>query len=317
MPRSCVPSKSGAETDGVEALLDDGGPDVRTTGIVPVRLGRERMARGDRGGLDGTRRQAADAAQVRRRQAAADLGEGLAVAVAQEDRGPVRLEEHHGVIDEPAEDPVELEPAADVARDAAQRLGPVQVLGDLRGTAAHADDPADRLGSKRRQVDVPIRQGLAGHEQHAPRPGWPGDRHGQLGRRLGHDRCQRSDSRQVRIGAPREPCQGTGDGALRAAAGECPAKDAAVGRHGDEAAGEGTGRCARHELVVDQLPGGDQLDAKRFTEDGHGVMQGTIDVAGRPGQPHQLGHDPAGRGGGPRGRHRAPPADRSGPAIPD
>ena len=165
------PVEERRRADGVEALLDDRCPDVRTTGIVLVRLGRERMARGDRGGLDGTCRQGADAAQVRRRQATADLCEGLAVAVAQEDRGPVRFEEHHRVIGEPAEDPVELEPAADVARDAAQRLGPVQVLGDLRGPAAHADDPADRLGSERRQLDVTIRQGLAGDEQHAPRPG--------------------------------------------------------------------------------------------------------------------------------------------------
>ena len=291
MPRSWVPSKSGAEQTRVEALLDDGGPDVRATRIVPVRLGGERMARGDRGGLDGTCRQAADAAQVGRRQAAADLGQGLAVAVAQEDRGPVRLEQHHRVIGEPAKDPVELEPAADVARDAAQRLGPVQVLGDLRGSAAHPDDPADRLGRERRELDVPIREGLAGDEQHAPRPGRPGDRHGHFGRRLGDDRCERGNRRQVGIGAPREPRQWVARRALGAPPGEGTTQDAAVGRHGDEAAGEGAGRGARHELVVDQLPRGDELGGDRFAEHGHGLVQGSIDVAGRPGQAHQLGDD--------------------------
>ena len=88
------------------------------------------------------------------------------------------------------------------------------------------------------------------------------------------------NSRQIGIVAPRDPRQGAGSGALGATAGECPAQDAAVGRHGDEAAGEGTGRGARHELVVDQLPCGDELDAERFAEDGHGVVQGPIDVAG-------------------------------------
>ena len=249
------------------------------------------MARGDRGGLDGTCRQAADAAQIGRREPSADLGQGLAVAVAQEDRGPVRLEQDHRMIGESAKDPVELEPAADVARDAAQRLRPMQVLGDFRGSAAHPDDPADRLGREGRKLDVSIRKGLAGDEQHAPRPGRPGDGDGHFGRRLGVNRCKRGNCRQVGIGAPREPRQRVTGRALGAPPGEGTTQDAAVGRHGHEAARKRARRGARHELVVDQLPRGNELGGGRFAEHVHNLVQGTIDIAGRSGQAHQLGDD--------------------------
>ncbi len=103
--------------------------------------------------------------------------------------------------------------------------------------------------------------------------------------------------------------------ALGAPAGEGTTQDAAVGRHGDEAAGEGTGRCARHELVVDQLPRGDELGAESLRgarsrrDAGHDRRRRLTRPAA------SARRRPAGRGGGPRGRHRAPPADRSGPAI--
>ena len=56
-------------------------------------------------------------------------------------------------------------------------------------------------------------------------------------------------------------------------------------------AGTDARRGARHELVVDELPRCDELGGGRFAEHSHNVVQGRIDVAGRPGEPHQLGDD--------------------------
>ena len=57
----------------------------------------------------------------------------MAVALPQEDGAAVAFEQHHRVVDQPGQDPVEVEPAADVAGDPAERLGPMEQVGDLLG----------------------------------------------------------------------------------------------------------------------------------------------------------------------------------------
>ena len=76
----------------------------------------------------------------RRRQAAADLGHRIAVLALEEDRRAVALEQDHRVVDQAGQDAVEVEPAADVAGDPAQRLGAVEQVGDLVGALGAADD---------------------------------------------------------------------------------------------------------------------------------------------------------------------------------
>ena len=70
--------RAAARADRVEALLDDRGADVLAARVVAVADGEQRPARGDGGALDRRpRREVADAGEVARRQAAADLGDGV------------------------------------------------------------------------------------------------------------------------------------------------------------------------------------------------------------------------------------------------
>ena len=50
----------------------------------------------------------------------------LAVGPAQEDGGSVRLEQDHRVVHQAGQDPIQVQPAADVARDPPQGLGAVE-----------------------------------------------------------------------------------------------------------------------------------------------------------------------------------------------
>ena len=78
----------------------------------------------------------------------------VAVAVLQEDRGAVALEQHHGVFDQAGQDPVEVEPAADVAGHPSQRLGAMEEVGHLVGAPSAADDGAEPVGGDARDLEV-------------------------------------------------------------------------------------------------------------------------------------------------------------------
>ena len=121
----------------VEALLDHCGTDVLATRVVAVVDREERPQGRHRRGRERSWREDADAGQVCRRQAPADLGLDAAVGLLEEDGCPVALEQDHGVIDQAGQDPVEVEPAADIARDAAQGLGSMEEMGDLVARVAH------------------------------------------------------------------------------------------------------------------------------------------------------------------------------------
>ena len=109
----------------------------------------------------------------------------------EEDGGAVALEQDHRVVDEAGQDPIEVEPAADVARDAPERLGSMEEVRDLVGALGAADHRAD--GVRRDPGDVEVARteragGLADDVEDAPRLARTGDRHGQLGAAVGEDR---------------------------------------------------------------------------------------------------------------------------------
>ena len=90
------------------------------------------------------------------------------------------------MIDEAGEDPVEIEPAPDVAGDAAQGLGPMQEVRDLLLPTRDPDDRPDRIGEGRGQVriggaePVPAIGAVRDHQQDAPRAVGARDGHREL-----------------------------------------------------------------------------------------------------------------------------------------
>ena len=230
----------------VEPFLDDGGADVLAARVVAVADREERPARGDRGRRQGPGRDVADAVQVGRRQAAADLGRDVAVALLEEDRCPVAFEQHHGVVDQPGQDPVQVEPAADVAGDPAERLGPVEQVPDRLRPLGAADDRADPVTDDAGDVEVARIEGaarLADDQQRAPRTAVTRDRHRQLGPSVRQDR-ERGVARVVAQQDGGEgPAAARGPGRWRGPASDRAGRLAA-GHRGD--AGDRSSRRARH-----------------------------------------------------------------------
>ena len=138
-----MPSSSGAVQSGVEALLDDGGPDVVAARVVAVVDGEDRPASGRRrppaATAPGTRgRSRGSAADSPRLTSATDV----AVRALEEHRRAIALEQDHRVVDQAGQDPVEVEPAADVAGHPAQGLRAVEQVRHLLGALGAADDRA-------------------------------------------------------------------------------------------------------------------------------------------------------------------------------
>lgn len=76
------------------------------------------------------------------------------------------------MVHEPGQDQVEVQPAADVARDPSQRLGSMQQVGDLVPVPGDADDRPDRVGEDHGQIPVRHAQGVRAvldDEERAPR----------------------------------------------------------------------------------------------------------------------------------------------------
>ena len=78
----------------------------------------------------------------------------VAIRVLEEDGRPIALEQDHRVVDQAGQDPIEVEPAADVGRDAPQRLGAMEQVCDLLGALGAADHRPD--GVRRDPGDVEI-----------------------------------------------------------------------------------------------------------------------------------------------------------------
>ncbi len=165
------PVEQRRSADRVEPFLDDGGPNVQSARVVAVASGEQRPAGGDGHGRERPGRELADRLEVRLGEAACHFGDRAAVGVPEEDGAAVAIEEDHRMVDEPGQDLVEVEPAADVARDATKGVGPMEVVGDLVGGSAGTDDRADGQGDGTQEIGVNgggIGAFAIGDQQHAP-----------------------------------------------------------------------------------------------------------------------------------------------------
>ena len=271
----------------VEPFLDDGGADVLAARVVAVADREERPARGDRGRRQGPGRDVADAVQIGRRQATADLGRHVAVALLEEDRSPVAFEQHHGVVDEPGQDPVQVEPAADVAGDPAERLGPVEQVPDRLRPLGAADDRADPVTHDAGDVEVARIEGaarLADDQQRAPRTAVTRDRHRQLGPSVRHDR-ERGIARVV---AQQDGGEGPAAAAVPAGGeSQRPTEQAGSQRDIEETLGTahraelGTRHRPRRQVIALRLPDGDEMVAVRVTDGPDHRVEGLVRVVGR------------------------------------
>ena len=109
----------------------------------------------------------------------------------EEDGGPIAFEQDHRMVDQAGQDPIEVEPAADVGRHAAERLGPMEQVGDLVGALGAADHRPERIRRDPGDVEVARTErarGLTDDKEDAPRLARTGDRHGELGAVVGEDR---------------------------------------------------------------------------------------------------------------------------------
>ena len=67
----------------------------------------------------------------------------------------IAFEQHHRVVDQAGQDPVEVEPTADVAGDPAKGLSPMEQMRHLPGALGAADDGADPVRGHPRDVEIP------------------------------------------------------------------------------------------------------------------------------------------------------------------
>ena len=94
------------------------------------------------------------------------------------------------MVDQAGQDPVQIEPAADIAGHPAQGLRAVEQVGDLLGALGAADDGTQRIGRHPRDLDVAAAErsaGLADDMQDAPRFVRSRDGHGKLRTAIGQD----------------------------------------------------------------------------------------------------------------------------------
>ena len=213
-----------------------------------------------------------------------------AVVPLQEDGGRVALEQDHGVVDQPGQDPVEVEPAADVAGDPAQRLGPVAQVIDLGAAPGDADQRPEAGRARPRRVEVVRRRAIPpSRRRSAGRP---------TGRRAPGSRWPARDGRRARPAAWPTSCtlasSTPSSGPVGATAEHADAQrrpqdpEAArkvgqarfdrVGRHGDD---------GRAQPVDVELPDRDMAKAVGVADDaGRGLerIRAVVRLAGQPGE---------------------------------
>ena len=192
------------------------------------------------------------------------------------------------MIDEAGEDPVEIEPAPDVARDAAQGLGPMQEMRDLFLPTRDPDDGPDRIGEGRGQLrvgaaePVPAIPAVRDHQQDAPGAVGAGDGHRKLAEGPGQDR------RRHPLEARAEHGHGTGrrlvigPGSRGRYRIERPPEDAEGSRQIQQTRRDlagGHGRGSRRQAVATQLPEGDERQLGRGADLLRDPHQVVIEVA--------------------------------------
>ena len=168
----------------------------------------------------------------------------------------IRTEQHRGVVDDAVQDLVQVQPAADVAGDAPQRVGALELVGDLRGRVRRANDVAEGGRCHPDQVALSLGEGLgrwADHQQDAPRLQIAGDRTGHLVARLVR---RREVVRRASLDDHGWIC-------------ECPPEHAERRRQlRQPVARRSRGRRGRQARVVD-LPGGHMARPQRLANRAH------------------------------------------------
>ena len=186
---AAVPKRRRAQR--VEALLDDRRAHAGAARVIAIADREERRVGLDGCGRQRSGRQVAAAVEVADRQPPADLRDDLAIAALEEDGRPVAFEQDHRMIDQAGQDPVEVEPTADVAGDSPEHFGAVPQVADLGAALSGADERTEAIGAGAggRHVVRPKRPGALAHDQQdAPRPVRARDRDRQLRSPVGSDR---------------------------------------------------------------------------------------------------------------------------------
>jgi hypothetical protein len=164
------------------------------------------------------------------------------------------------VVDETGQDAIEVEAAADVARHAAQRLGPVELARDVVRPLRAADDGADRLGRDPRDLDVVLAERigrLAGDEQDAPRRCGAGIATASSGRPSGSTPVER-----VRARREEDRREGQPPGPAPAGLVERPAEEPdGPGRSTRRTIAASAADWARGQPIAAQLPDRDEVVA--------------------------------------------------------
>ncbi len=269
--------------DRVVALLDDGGPHVLAARVVPVADREERPPDGRRLHRQRASRRVPDVGQVTGGQAAAHLGRDDPVGPAQEDGATVGFEEDHRVVDQAGEDAVEIEPAADVAGDAAQGLGAMQLAGGVVAAPGDRGDGADRIGRDRDELACPgvERDAAIGDDvEDAPGAHRTGDDRRHLHAVAGQDRQRRRVG--VARGRATSPAahDGVGEG--------LPEHPEGAGPVGQAVPGTGrTGADPRDEPLAAELPDRHEAVVAEVADRRRGGRQVLVEVAALRGQPGQ------------------------------
>jgi hypothetical protein len=177
------------------------------------------------------------------------------------------------MVDDALEDLLEVEAAADVGRDAPERLGPMELVGDLRRRRRGGRDLGDACRRDADQLAVAVREGLGrgGHgDEHAPGATRAGDRAGELAALVERDR-QRCRRPAIDDGArPVRPHRVEGLG-----------EDPVAPRHLHEPASARARDRRRHEAVAVEAPRHHEGQARQLANDANRVSERRLGVRHR------------------------------------
>ncbi len=216
----------------------------------------------------------------------------MAVAVLQEDRGPIATEQDHGMVDQSGQDAIEVEPAADVAGHPSQRLGAMEEMGHFVGPACAAHDGAEAIGGDARDIEVARTErslGLADHQQDAPWAVVSRDDDRQLGPFIGQHGQGEVIVRAGQDHAGQRRLAGAGAPGGHA---QDAAEDPVPARQVDQSVGighVGGGRRSRRQPIATELPGDDEVVAVRVADGGHRCPQCVVGILAGVDEPAERG----------------------------
>ena len=182
-PDGVVALEQRRRTDRVEPLLHDGGPQARHARVVPVAGCVDGPTRGHGVGRNRRPGEIAQGRDVRGRQPTGDLGDDMAVALADEDGGPVGAEEDHRMVHQAGQRLVDVERSVRIRRDAAQGFRPVELATRLVEKLEGVHGPAQQPGGYFEPLELLmplVQRSVKPDDEHAPVAGIAGNRQGHF-----------------------------------------------------------------------------------------------------------------------------------------